>query len=1279
MNTIFENHFNKEINFVEKSIEKMPAEIFDSISEVPPIDSPNFIEKIATSIVEVEVAFQMIKLIQDDFNKHAIRENTPGVNSDEYIKLVENVQDIPNLFYTHKLSYWHHLSDEGKVVDARLKHWFPDWGYKDSICRKLTTYFSIINAINLYSLKSEREFIHSVDCQKFLNLINVASPDIFLNMELFDKKGIDVQKYTSLDFEDENISQYVCTPCDRYELYEKTILRRMKKRSNFVENEVKELKKIVKKINKKDKKGNVDKKSISKYEFVIKTSCGEFIINDISLYESFANNYDDIINNLEDIKETVVKNKQQVNLSIKELMESAKELDKCSGENRFASVLSDLEFVNPSTRKTEDIVEFKDVTNFAGMVNTGKTTFMLIVANALAKKGLKTALVLRDNEDVFSQVLQLNKNKNNKAVPLVGSSGKVEHLKKTAKSAVSAQNDGYLSMDFMNSYIHKYGTCTCPLKALIKNDTNSQNENVFNILNNNNRLLCSSIELKGKDSLNGKKVSCPFIYKCDSMRPYSEIHNANIYITNTHSFIQTKLNKYFVQDEPRVSRYIYDTCDLVLKDESDAVQFIMDSLFTNSTVIYNNPQTLSILEKINEYRSMIRGKATDFKKQRKLLNRMDETRIVAEELLDKLHEGRIPSLITSGPMTSKKVYNALAWMLVKEDNYIKGIEQRNRSRKKLDYLDASDDDFKIDEDKYKELVNKFKEIGKLIYGDAKTGFTANKKNYREENPEVFKKYSVFLSYLDSLTVTNNAEIKLKDCVSNILNDSLSNGEPLGNKPTIELIKNDENINRMFSDILGFAMELTKLEGDFIEMMSISSSVKSGIYSITKRDIEEIPAMKRFVKDYHSVLPKCPLGLFFGLTYDKNTKSLQMISWDNVGRYVMYEFDNLWSYLENDLEKGINVGLFSGTSFMPTSPLYHIDIPPKYLMRTKCDKKVNVVQEYLPEKYDNGSFIYNSGINKSDENVANKIYRSLAESLCSKYHGEKTKLTYYLKQYTKPGRERIMVSVGNYMDALRFANYIYECSQACGDTNIKVACLTNEDTEKHMHDYNIPNSCGIRRESIKNIELTEFNIVVVPKKALERGINMVQDDIFFKKDEKTGKKVASFSCILKTNRDYQVPGSHEYAVARVNHELMKALKSVKNNKIKPNYSLSKEVEKLFSKLESTYSEYYKTKYFSGLSDTERAMMIGDLCVEDFQFIGRVIRGDSDAIIINVDASFFRNLSKEGSKDTEKTSTIVAVKWMMEKIKSESKESEFLVNELYGPFLDGLDNLIDKLFN
>ena len=1239
MNTQFKIYFKSYIEDISKIINKLQ------------IANPNEKAKdIATNIVEVEVLFTMLHIINEDFLNEMLK--SQGISPSK--RLINNISDIRNLLYYNRLPHWYKLSFDGKVCSARLQKWFLHYSSKSVLIDKIHSYFDITKRINLAS-NNTISFIPLISADKYIDRINVERKEGIFNLSLFDKDGC----YFNLE-DDYLVQENLACPVNRHEIYKVMALKELNPLPMFAENEIEKINNVVFDIN---SKGNAIKRANDYKEFKVKTSIGEFQINE-EFRDLFLDNYKKITERLKLIQNVEKRDKTKISVTLDELKDAAKILDKKLGGSRFLDVLNDMDFINPKTKSRCTTITFDGFCNMVGMVNTGKTTFMVIVSVALAKKGYKTGLVLRDNDDAFHQYRALlNDTDGIKPVPILGQFSKKEQFNKVLNQNIE-DTKNLEEPDVFKDTLYEHVTYTCPLKSCLVN--NRDDVDVFSDLDDSENLLCNRL------FCNDERVSCPFVYDCDSVSSNERILDGNIFLTNTYSFVQTAINKYFIEGERRIAEFLYDSCDLVLFDESDIVQFILDSIFVNSSPVYNVPNKPSIIENIDKYFQLSQGKAMNHPLSIELLNSMSITRICSFNLLKLLSSNAVPSSLSRGPINSKSVYGFLSWLLIREVDCIKSIASTTLNLNKSDIKEFSDEDFEINNDNYKSLLDEFKNIANYIYAEYKKEYSNDSLTLSDKASEYHTdKYYSFSLYINLATnqQSKSRRVLEDECLDYILNTNYCNDT------VVKLIREDENIKRLVLDILGFVLILNKLECDFMQIINTAHNIKSTLYDISDSNIEDIPSIRPFVKDYKDVISKCPLDMSMGLKYDKENESLSSITWNNIGRQLIYDYNDLWKYVRGDKNSGVNLALLSGTSFMPSSPLYHIEKPVNYLVRTKRDKDLEIKFVFAPEKDDSGEYIFNSGINKFVNGNGVSIYRKFAKAFCKPFKNSPTKLDYYLKEYTKPGRNRILVSVGTYEHASMLANYIYEQIEHIPDSNVKVACLARENMSC-LEDLNLPLENRLTRQAIKDIEKTPFNIVVVPQTALQRGINMVGDDIL--STSSNGKKVASFSCILKTNRDYQIPNSNEYAVSRVHHKLNHIIKDEIMN-FNSSYDLDSFVKDTIVKLNTLYDEYYISKYFADLSEEEREMIIADLCVEDFQFIGRVIRGDSDATVIMADASFFRAYTKDGSVDTEKTSTIVAVKWLMERLKSKDDESAFLIEELYAPFLNGIYQMLDETFN
>ena len=1240
MNTTFKMYFK---NIIE--------EVGDIIKRLNIAIDKKEANKIATDIVEVEILFTILNSINEDFANEMAKKNDKKFEFNN--NLITKIGDIKSLLYLNRMPHWNFLSFKGKVLSARLQKWFLQYSTNSVLIEKVHRYFSLSQRINAAS-NDKVSFVPLILANKYSSAINALSKESILNLRLFNENGC------TLNLEDTFFVQDTLScPYNRMEIYKIMISQELNPEPMFSEKEVNNINKLVFNIN---EKGKVISNSNQYKAFTAKTSIGEFSVHE-DFRELLENKYRSVIEKLKVIQSVEKRDKVEISVTLDELKEAARLLDKKLGGSRFLDVLNGMDFIDPKTKSRCTTLVFDGFCNMVGMVNTGKTTFMLIVAVTLAKKGLKTGLVLRDNDDAFYQYKALlNDTEGIHPVPVLGQSSKKEQFNKVLNQSVE-ENDDLESELLFKDTIYEHVSFMCPLKSCLVNNTE---KDIFSDLDKKDDFLCNRLYC------NGQKITCPFVYDCDSVRNNERILDGNVFLTNAYSFAQTAVNKYFIEGERRVAEFLYDSCDLVLFDESDMVQFIADSMFVNSSPVYNVKGNPSIIENIDKYFLLSQGKAMDHPILIDLLNTMSITRIHSFNILKLLSSNAVPSSLSKGPINSKSVYGFISWMLTREVDCIKSIASSTVNLNRTTVTDFSNEDFVVDDDKYKSLLDEFKKIANYIY-------TEYKKEYVSESALLFNnnltfntdKYASFSSYIN-LVVNQSAksrDILKNECLEFIFNTNLCNDV------VVELIKENDAVNNMVLDVLGFAFMLNKLECDIMQVMNTSHSIKATLREVTDSDVEDIPSIKPYIKDYRDVLSKCPLDMSIGLKYDRENKSLSSTIWSNVGRELVYNYSDLWRYVRADKNSGVNIAVLSGTSFMPSSPLYHIEKPVNYLIKTKKEKELDIKFVFAPEKDENGDYIFNSGINKNINGNGITIYKKFAKAFCTSFKGNATKLDYYLKEYTKPGRNRMLISVGTYEHAAMLASYIYEHIEHIDNSKVKVACLSNGSLNI-SNTLNLPSQNYVTRQAIKDIESTDFNIVVVPQTALQRGINMVGEDIT--STISNGKKVASFSCILKTNRDYQTPNSNEYAVARIHSRLNRILKDKVDN-FDNSYNLDDFIKDTLLKLNTMYDEYYISKYFAELSEDEREMLIADLCAEDFQFIGRVIRGDSDATIIMADASFFRQYTKDGSIDNEKTSTIVAVKWFMDRLKQKDSEYAFLIEELYSPFLNGIYEMLSDTFN
>ena len=1266
--------FKDEIGLLVKDIEKLVGyspESFDlDLSETKSNQQKKNIIKskaleIANKIAGVEIFFTLVSELNKDLNANVNEElkrrNNAEVLEGEPVRinLCEKVEDLTALFYSSRPRYWEYLTFKGKVIEQRIKILFSKWGYKYQLGLDIIDYFEELDRLLRISCESRIPFDIIVDSIKIRQDLNNLKVEDILEESIFSNNGIYSLSGDAHSNHNSRINVEESASEDRYRLYSAGIFKEIKANEDI----------LIKGKNAIEEYIENDKK----YTLVGKTSSNEYFItneNNIKIVrESFKN--------MEEFKPLKVekRNKAIIKINLDELYDAAKELDLDLDEfKRFREKnLKEIDFIEVDSEKKVNQLKFDGFNNFAGMVNTGKTNFMVVASYALAKKGYKTCLVLRDNLDAFEQLENLNRNGKVKAAALVGSTSKVSHAEKilssnTSKVKKSKFVDGEENiLDMINDERLEYGTYTCPMKSLFDNKSDGTSS-IYESTDPKDKLLCNRLFLRKKDG-NSKDhtdigVVCPFSRKCDSLKVNEYLPDADIYLTNMASFIKTEMNKLYFTESQRVSKYIHDVTDLTLMDEADAMQFQYDTSFSESMPIYNDVENPSVLEAVEEYKEKIRGNVDKFKEHNKLLFRISKTEMIASEILYKFIENKVPGYLKNGPIVSKKIYDTLSWLLSRNPELLKtNVDKINGLNVKYS---SEEDETEEEKQSLIKLRTFFKDVSEIMYQASSQGLTVKEYVFAEKYEEEYRQYKDWFSYIEAVGYSDSTKIHLLNIYRDIKSKNIIN------PATLQYIESDTRAKNLILELISLAVLLTSMEGDLNKITNTTGYVKSMLYDISKKDVNNVPLSRGYVKDYIGLTSRCPLGLYFGLKYNKEKKSLEMISWEGIGRDLFYQYPELWKYKENNEYSGTNLAVFSGTSFMPTSPLYHILKEVDYLMKSNTGNPPKVKHDYKPIINDEGKVVVNSGSNKSKEEVANKIYQDIAKGL-TKIIDDESILFKHIKTYTCEGRERLIISVGNYKDALRLASLLYQLNT---DDNIKIAALYKEGIDSSLS-FSLPVENRINKDTMKKIDSTDFNIVVVPQSAIQRGINMLKTQLD-DNDDSGSKMVAAFGGIVKTNRDYQVPDNHEYAVARVSHILEKEKQRISKIDIDSSYSLSKEVNSLFKLATKTYNEYYSNKFFKDLELDERNMLMGDLLVEDVQFSGRAVRGNVDASIINLDGAFFRNYT-EGLIDNEKTSTIVAMVKMCESIASKSRKNEFLMDSLYGPFLNGMKELVDKVTN
>ena len=202
--------------------------------------------------------------------------------------------------------------------------------------------------------------------------------------------------------------------------------------------------------------------------------------------------------------------------------------------------------------------------HLVGMVSSGKSTLMDIVAVWAARNGLRIMLVVGDNVDVVTRVEKF-RSFGLTSVPLMGTGGRDRQSVQIGRVAWSeattkrkAWQDPRLNWVSPICPIVGYGQSDMP--AIPPGDEP-----------------CESLYVS-RDERSARK-QCPLISICPIHRARNEMTEAQIWVGTSFSLVLTRAPSQSVKENTRLLEMVYRECDLVIVDEADRVQTQMDEMF----------------------------------------------------------------------------------------------------------------------------------------------------------------------------------------------------------------------------------------------------------------------------------------------------------------------------------------------------------------------------------------------------------------------------------------------------------------------------------------------------------------------------------------------------------------------------------------------------------------------------------------------------------------------------------------------------------------------------
>ena len=246
----------------------------------------------------------------------------------------------------------------------------------------------------------------------------------------------------------------------------------------------------------------------------------------------------------------ISRERKEGNISLKmtEILKEADEMDQILGGNYRRRVLEDHVYQREETLTPVDDFKVFPVTNLAGQVGAGKSTFSEAVVCLLGSKGYRSVVICSTVAEVIAKAEMFEK-MGLKSVPLVGRSSRKDNV-------IRMLGDE----DCLSGYESKVLQQPCMLNAFL-DDQNA-------IMTGEEP--CRSL-IKGKQ----KNIVCPCFAFCPVWKLDREILSADVVVTTLNGMTQMKVESLKMP----FMTYMLKNFNLVVIDEADEALCKLDQIF----------------------------------------------------------------------------------------------------------------------------------------------------------------------------------------------------------------------------------------------------------------------------------------------------------------------------------------------------------------------------------------------------------------------------------------------------------------------------------------------------------------------------------------------------------------------------------------------------------------------------------------------------------------------------------------------------------------------------
>lgn len=228
-----------------------------------------------------------------------------------------------------------------------------------------------------------------------------------------------------------------------------------------------------------------------------------------------------------------------------------------------------LDMLNPEGSALVDtqVLTLDGMCHMVGMVSSGKSTLMDVLAVHAARQGQRVTLVVGDVIAVLNRAglftaLGLS------AAPILGASNRERHLGRLHRAQTAVQPRAPL--DFQHPGF-QWLSSSCPLDAL---------RAAARSLPLNQRPCAGLIPVTDEADEPKPRYACPLYSSCAFHQAQRDLVEARIWVATPASLIYTRVAPQLNREHMRFTELVFRRSDLLIIDEADQVQIQLDSIFS---------------------------------------------------------------------------------------------------------------------------------------------------------------------------------------------------------------------------------------------------------------------------------------------------------------------------------------------------------------------------------------------------------------------------------------------------------------------------------------------------------------------------------------------------------------------------------------------------------------------------------------------------------------------------------------------------------------------------